>query len=211
MLHTKFQVVVKKKIFEYISTYFYGSNTGRPRTRLFYTRPGHHLNKLGKARLGHARYQKSTRVRWFWRRKILIFFNVFLLFKPRTPCCGAILDARGGAGWHHLNKLGIWPLGHVQEPEPTGLQEEDVRIFFCVFLWFKPRTPWPDAILDPWGIIWTVLVKHHWPMLCTKFKAPKSSGSKEENVWIFFYIFLWFKPRTPYCEATIYTNLVRDY
>ena len=29
----------------------------------------------------------------------------------------------------------------------------DFLIFFYVFLWFEPRTPWLGAILDPWPFI----------------------------------------------------------
>ena len=34
-------------------------------------------------------------------------------------------------------------------------------------------------------------------VLHIKFKVSKPSGSEEEDFRIFFYIFLWFEPRTP--------------
>ena len=34
-------------------------------------------------------------------------------------------------------------------------------------------------------------------MLYIKFHASKRSGSEEEDVSIFFYVFLWLEPRTP--------------
>ena len=34
-------------------------------------------------------------------------------------------------------------------------------------------------------------------MLHTKFQASKPSCSEEEIFLIFFYVFLWFEPRTP--------------
>ena len=36
-----------------------------------------------------------------------------------------------------------------QAPEPSDSEEEDFLIFFYVFQWFKPKTLWPGAILDP--------------------------------------------------------------
>ena len=36
-------------------------------------------------------------------------------------------------------------------------------------------------------------------MLNTEFQASKPSGSKEEDFFfIFFYVFLWFEPKTPW-------------
>ena len=35
-----------------------------------------------------------------------------------------------------------------QASEPRG-SEEDFLMHFNAFLWFKPRTSWPGAILDP--------------------------------------------------------------
>ena len=35
-------------------------------------------------------------------------------------------------------------------------------------------------------------------MLHTKFQASKPCGSEEEDFWIFFYVFLWFEPTTPW-------------
>ena len=40
-------------------------------------------------------------------------------------------------------------------------------------------------------------------MLHTKFPAFKPSGSKEEGFRIFFYVFLSFEPRTPWCRAIL--------
>ena len=34
-------------------------------------------------------------------------------------------------------------------------------------------------------------------MLHTEFQASKPNGFEEEDFLIFFYVFLWFKPRTP--------------
>ena len=37
-----------------------------------------------------------------------------------------------------------------QASKPSGSEEENfLLIFFYVFQWFKPRTLWPGAILDP--------------------------------------------------------------
>ena len=36
-----------------------------------------------------------------------------------------------------------------QASEPSGSEEEAFLIFFYIFLWFEPRTPWRRAILDP--------------------------------------------------------------
>ena len=36
-----------------------------------------------------------------------------------------------------------------QASKPSGSEEEGFLIFFYVFQWFKPRTLWPEAILDP--------------------------------------------------------------
>ena len=59
------QVVLKQKIYQYFSMYFYGSNLG-PLAR------GHlglwdlHLNKLVKGELGNATYQISNNwAKWF--------------------------------------------------------------------------------------------------------------------------------------------------
>ena len=78
------QVVIKKKIFEKFSMYFYGSNLG-PLAR------GHlgpwdlGLNKLGRSALGNATYQISNIwAKWFLRIGFLIYFYAFLRFEPRT-------------------------------------------------------------------------------------------------------------------------------
>ena len=36
-----------------------------------------------------------------------------------------------------------------QASKPSGSEVEDFFIFFYVFLWFEPRTPWQGAILEP--------------------------------------------------------------
>ena len=36
-----------------------------------------------------------------------------------------------------------------QASKPSGSEEEDFLIFFYVFQWFKPKTLWQGAILDP--------------------------------------------------------------
>ena len=49
-----------------------------------------------------------------------------------------------------------------QASKPSGSEEEDFFfIFFYVFQWFKPKTLWQGAILDPGTLIWTNLVKDH--------------------------------------------------
>ena len=37
--------------------------------------------------------------------------------------------------------------------KPSDSEEEDFLIFFYVFVWFEPRTPWQGAILDPGTLI----------------------------------------------------------
>ena len=37
----------------------------------------------------------------------------------------------------------------VQASKPSSSEEEHFGIFFYVFLWFEPRTPWQGVILDP--------------------------------------------------------------
>ena len=43
---------------------------------------------------------------------------------------------------------------HTKFPtsEPGGSKEEDFSIYFCAFLWFKPRAPGagPSWTLGPW-------------------------------------------------------------
>ena len=47
-----------------------------------------------------------------------------------------------------------------------------ITIFFCVFLWFKPRRPWGGSILDPGATIYKKnKVKENKAMLHTKFQA----------------------------------------
>ena len=65
--------------------------------------------------------------------------------------------------------------------EQSGSEEEGFLIFFYVFLWFEPRTPWPETILDPGTFIWTYLVKDYKAMLYTKFQASEPSGSEKED------------------------------
>ena len=40
-------------------------------------------------------------------------------------------------------------------------------------------------------------------MLHTKFQASELSGSEEEDCFNSFYVFLWFKPRTPLGVAVL--------
>ena len=40
-------------------------------------------------------------------------------------------------------------------------------------------------------------------MLHTKFQASKPSGSEKENFLIFFYVFIWFEPRTSWQGAIL--------
>ena len=60
-------------------------------------------------------------------------------------------------------------------------------------------------------------VELYFAMLNTKFQASEPSGSEEENFFVFSYVFLWFKPRIPWCGAIldpgtlVGTNLVKDH
>ena len=40
-------------------------------------------------------------------------------------------------------------------------------------------------------------------MLHSKFQTSGPSGSEEEDLLIYFYAFLWFEPRTPWCGAIL--------
>ena len=40
-------------------------------------------------------------------------------------------------------------------------------------------------------------------MLHTKFQASKPNGSEKENFLIFFYVFIWFEPRTSWQGAML--------
>ena len=57
--------------------------------------------------------------------------------------------------------------------------------------------PLAQAILDHGTFIYTNLVKDSQVMLHTNFQVSEPSGSEEEDFLIFFYVFLWFQPRTP--------------
>ena len=59
--------------------------------------------------------------------------------------------------------------------------------YFYVFLWYEPRTPLAQAILDHGTFIYTNLVKDSQVMLHTKFQVSEPSGSEEENFLIYFY------------------------
>ena len=104
-LKTISQVVLKKRIFEYISIHFYGSNQ-RP---LAQGHPGPwdlHLNKLGKGQPGNAIYQiSSILAKQFWRRR---FLSIFHCWTQDPPWQGHF-----GPQGHHLNKLGRGPLGNA--------------------------------------------------------------------------------------------------
>ena len=137
-------MILKKKIFEYFSMYFYGLNL-RPLTR------GHlgpwdlHLNKLGRGPLGNATYQISNIwAKWFWRRR---FLNIFLWFEPRTPCHGAILDP-GTLVWTNLVKDHQAMLHtKFQAPVPCSSGEEDFEVYFI----FEPKTCPPQGHFGPQG------------------------------------------------------------
>ena len=79
-----------------------------------------------------------------------------------------------------------------QASGPNGSEEEDFLIYFYIFLWFEPRTPWRGAILDPGSLVGTNLVKDHQAMLHTKFQAPEPSSSGEEDFEVYFI----FEPKT---------------
>ena len=36
----------------------------------------------------------------------------------------------------------------VHAPEASEVLKKMISIFSCVFLWFKPRTPWEESVLD---------------------------------------------------------------
>ena len=77
-------MVLKKKIFEYISMHFYGSNLGPlARDRLGPWDLG--LNKLGNGAPGNATYQiSSTLAKQFWRRRFLSVFHFWTQDPPAT-------------------------------------------------------------------------------------------------------------------------------
>ena len=77
--------------------------------------------------------------------------------------------------------------------QPIGSEEK--KDFFYRFLWFNLRTPeaGPFRIIRPSSE--QNSVKNHEAMLHTKFQASEPRGF-EEDFSIFFYVFLWFKPRT---------------
>ena len=101
-------MVLTKKIFEYISMFFYGSNLGPPaRGHLEPWNFG--LNKLGKGPPGNAIYQiSSPRAKQFWRRR---FFKYISFLNPRPPPPPP--QGHFGPQGHHLNKLGRGPLGNA--------------------------------------------------------------------------------------------------
>ena len=102
----------------------------------------------------------------------------------------------------HFIKLDKGPLGNVHTKfpayKPSNSEEEDFLIFSMYFYGLNIGLPGAGAILDPGTFIWTKLVRDHKAKLHTKFQASKPSGSEEEDFWIFFYVFLWFEPMTPW-------------
>ena len=147
-------MVLKKKIFEYFSMYFYGLNL-RPLTR------GHlgpwdlHLNKLGRDPLGNATYQISNIwAKWIWRRR---FLNIFLWFEPRTPWRGAILDP-GTLVWTNLVKDHQAML-HTKFKHLSQAVLEKKILKYISFL--NPKPPRRRAISDPRATIGTNFVEVH--------------------------------------------------
>ena len=99
-------MILNKKIFEYISMHFYGSNLGPPGPRLSWTW-GLHTEKLGKGPPDNATYQiSSTWVKQFWRRR---FLSIFHFWAQDTPPPQGHFGPKG----HNLNKLGSGPLGNA--------------------------------------------------------------------------------------------------
>ena len=97
----------------------------------------------------HAKFQASG-PRGFEEEDFSIFFMYFY---------GSILGplARGHLGFWYLclNKLGKEPSGKATYQISTSeiICSEEKKIFFSVFLWFEPRTPWHRAILDPGTLV----------------------------------------------------------
>ena len=89
-----------------------------------------------------------------------------------------------------------------QASEPSGSSEEDFRIFFCVILWFEPRTPGHQGRLENLGLDLNKVGKrplgHFIPNL-----ASQPICSEEEDFQLSFYVFLWFEPRTPWSRAIL--------
>ena len=61
---------------------------------------------------------------------------------------------------------------------------------FNVFLWFKLRTSWHRAFLDPGTFICTSIVEVYYAMQQTKFQATEPGVSEIEDFLIFFYVFV---------------------
>ena len=100
-----------------------------------------------------------------------------------------------------MNKLGKGPLGNathqISTSKPSGSEEEDIFIFFYVFLWFEPKSPWHGGHLGPWDLGLNKLGKGPLGNATYQISTSKPSGSEEEDILIFFYVSLWFEPRTP--------------
>ena len=83
-------------------------------------------------------------------------------------------------------------------------------------LTFNPN-PVHLSFLVPEATIWENSEELYYEILYNKFQASKPSGSEEEDFWIFFYVFLWFEPRTPRQGAVldpatfIWTKLEKNY
>ena len=89
-----------------------------------------------------------------------------------------------------------------QTPVHSGSEEEDFEKVFIYFygLNLGPPGAGPSCTQGP-------SIEQNWykttrQMLHIKFQASKPSGS-EEDFLIFFYIFLWFEPRTPWRGAIL--------
>ena len=121
-------MILKKKIFEWFSMYFYGSNLG-PLWPDHLGPWGLDLNKFGKRSLGNATYQiSSIWATWFWRT----FLNIFMYFYEhisRTP-------GRGHLGpWDLcLNKFGT-DFKHLSK----AVLEKKI---FKYTSFLNPRPPW---------------------------------------------------------------------
>ena len=73
------------------------------------------------------------------------------------------------------------------------LKKKIFLIYFYKFLWFKPRTPWRVAILDPGTFVWTNLVKGHQKCNIQNFKHL-SQAVLEKKI---FKYFSFLNPRPP--------------
>ena len=161
------------------------------------------LYKPGKGPVGNATYQiLGIWIKKFWRRRFLNIFLSISMFQTQYP-----------QEWSHfgpwdldLNTLGKGPVDNATFQITSIWAKLFCRIpeyFLCIFMAQTQEPLGCRAILEPGTFVWTNLVKDHQARLQTKFQADETSDFEEEDFLIFFfYVFLWFKPRTP-CHRTI--------